>query len=312
MNSMMNSLNILDANVLAPDKMNDSTTTPTATSKNQQKKLVKLQKAAKAKRDRKEREKAARRASARAEGRDMDAEESFRLERTKADDSKHKRRRQEEWDSNMLPLAKSSFQICLDLAFESRMTAKEIASLASQIRYCYSYNKNSQHPSLWAATSLNGTTLDHLEKETGFNEWPNRAFVGTPLSLEEYYDKESDEDYVKNNVVYLTSDSENTITTLDTEKVYVIGGIVDRNRLKRAAIDRAELLGVQTAKLPLDEHLKKMPATRVLTCNHVFDILLKWKEHDGDWGKALQEVLPTRKEAEFKDQKQCTREQMPE
>ena len=298
----MNSMNNLDANVVAAEKMNDSTTTPTTTSKNQQKKLLKLEKAAKAKKDRKEREKAARRAKALAEGRDLDAEESFRLERTKAGDSKHKRRRQEEWDSTMLPLAQSSFQICLDLSFESRMTAKEVASLASQIRYCYSYNKNSKHPSLWAATSLNGTTLDHLEKETGFHEWPNRAFVGTPLSLKAYYGEGNGEDYVKNNVVYLTSDSENTITTLDTDKVYVIGGIVDRNRLKRAAIDRAEVLGVQTAKLPLDEHLKKMPATRVLTCNHVFDILLKWKEHNGDWGRALQEVLPLRKEAEFKKQ----------
>ena len=296
--------------------MQEITATPTSTnpppiqaqllSKNQQKKRRKLQIAAQAKKDRKAREKATRRAKALAEGRDLHAEEIFRLERTKMGDSKHKRRRQDDWDSKMLPLAESSFRICLDLAFENVMTKKEIKSLVSQIKYCYSYNKNSKNPSFWAATSLSGDTMALLEKETGFTEWSRRAFDGTSLSLEEYYynsstrrNENDDVNFIKNNVVYLTSDSDHTVTTLEHDKVYVIGGIVDRNRLKRAAINRAETLGVQTAKLPLDEHLKKMPTTRVLTCNHVFHILLKWKEHDGDWGKALQEVLPTRKAAEF-------------
>ena len=64
---------------------------------------------------------------------------------------------------------------------------------------------------------------------------------------------------------------------------------------------RAEKLGVATAKLPLADHLEKMPTSRVLTCNHVFDILLKYRENDNDWGKALRQVLPNRKEAEFKE-----------
>jgi len=81
--------------------------------------------------------------------------------------------------------------------------------------------------------------------------------------------------------------------------VYVIGGIVDRNRLRRAAITRAEALGVATARLPLDEHLQKMEATRVLTCNHVFDVLLKYREHGRSWKRALMEVLPHRKDAKF-------------
>jgi tRNA (guanine9-N1)-methyltransferase len=270
----------------------ETTTTTPLLSKNRQKKLQKLQRNAQAKKERKAKDREARRAKALAEGRDLDAEERLRLERTQVGDSK--RRRQEHWDTNMLPLATASFQICLDCSFESKMTDKEIASLASQIRYCYAYNKKSKIPSLWVATSLNGSTLGLLQKETGFTEWSNRAFVGTSESLPEYY-----QDHLEK-VVYLTSDSDHTITTLEHDKIYVIGGIVDRNRLTRAAMDCAEALGVATARLPLDEHLAKMPATPVLTCNHVFDILLKYKEHDGDWGKALQEVLPVRKEAGFK------------
>lgn len=36
----------------------------------------------------------------------------------------------------------------------------------------------------------------------------------------------------KNDLVYLTADAEETIQELDAAKVYVIGGIVDRNRHK--------------------------------------------------------------------------------
>lgn len=125
------------------------------------------------------------------------------------------------------------------------MTEKEIASLASQIRYCYSYNKKISHPCLFAATSLRGRTLALLEKETGYSEWINRCFTGSSQPLEEYY-----KDNLQN-AVYLTSDSENTIRELDDGKIYVIGGIVDRNRLKGIAMGRAEELGVATAKLPL-------------------------------------------------------------
>ena len=99
----------------------------------------------------------------------------------------------------------------------------------------------------------------------------------------------------KEKIVYLTSDSETVLNELDNSKIYVIGGIVDRNRLKRAAINKADELGVHTARLPIDEHLK-LCATKVLTCNHVFEILQKYKDHK-DWKKALLEVLPARKDA---------------
>jgi tRNA (guanine9-N1)-methyltransferase len=49
--------------------------------------------------------------------------------------------------------------------------------------------------------------------------------------------------------------------------------------------------------LPIDEHLKLF-ATKVLTCNHVFEILLKYRENGNDWKKAMLQILPKRKEAE--------------
>lgn len=180
-----------------------------------------------------------------------------------------------------------------------------------------------------------------LERETGFCEWKRRGFECVEKSLEEYYglnkndnttnrsknnnnsnsddkeDKDKDEDEGDSNtrrgwsstrnkkIVYLTSDSSTTLDTLDDDTIYVIGGIVDRNRLRYATMNRAqkELNGVQTAKLPLTEYLLKnnsqMSSTKVLTVNHVFDIMLKYKQFNNDWGRAFQDVLPRRKDANF-------------
>jgi tRNA (guanine9-N1)-methyltransferase len=230
-------------------------------------------------------------AKAKEMGRDMDEEKKIQAEKALIGASRLRRR--ERWLLNKQPKVAESWQVCLDCSFEEFMTPKEINSLALQIRYCYGNNRRNSHPCALAATSLTGGTLKHLENVMGFSQWSDWAWSCTDKSLEEYYEKDL------SNVVYLTSDSENTLQDLDDSKIYVIGGIVDRNRLKRGAIDRAEKLGIVTARLPLDEHLRKMEATRVLTCNHVFDILLHYRENGKDWKKALEAVMPQRKEAEF-------------
>ena len=95
--------------------------------------------------------------------------------------------------------------------------------------------------------------------------------------------------------MYLTSDSDHTLDHLDNTKTYVIGGIVDRNRLKGLTTTKARKMDIATARLPIDRFLH-LCATKVLTCNHVFEILLKYRERDNDWKEALLEVLPARKD----------------
>ena len=135
--------------------------------------------------------------------------------------------------------------------------------------------------------------MENLQNVSGFDQWQHRAFRHTKDGwLDAFPDKSK--------LIYLTSDSENVLDTLEDDKIYIIGGIVDRNRLKRAAIGRAEEQGIATAKLPIEEYLS-MVSTKVLTCNHVFDILLKYREHGNDWKKALLDVLPVRKDAKVKE-----------
>jgi len=214
-------------------------------------------------------------------------------------------RRQRIWDEEKLPLAAASFRICVDCSFEPRMTEREVAGLAKQLRYCYSVNWKSPNPCLWTATDLpagKSQILAHLQGEVGFETWRRRGFTTSAKPLEVLYGDRLDD------VVYLTGDSDEALTDLDDRNVYVIGGIVDRNRLKGAALRRAESLkgggaggGVKTARLPIAEHLDggKMNSTPILACNHVFEILLKYREFGNDWGRALDAVLPRRKGARF-------------
>ncbi len=324
---------------------------PEGLSKNRKKKLEKRERARQKKLERKATEKAKRLADAIAQGRDLEEERRFVEERTRSGD--RQRHLDEIWDAKRKEAKeRGRFEICIDLgargrsqdndttklgkwriraAFEEAMREREIASLAQQIRYCYSYNKKSPNPVFASVTGLTiarespvaeddlnhdyPTVRELLEKETGFPQWNRRMFDCTEKPLEEYYAGLSDvvantavssvgtneiENATQKKVVYLTSDSPNTLDQLQDGTVYVIGGIVDRNRLKRATINRAEgELKVETAKLPLQEYLLtnniSMTTTKVLTVNHVFDILLKYRQHGNDWNKAFGEVLPSRK-----------------
>lgn len=219
------------------------------------------------------------------------------------------------WDRKMKEV-ENTFKVSIDCSFEEHMSSKEIGSLAQQIRYCYSANKRSSKPCHLSVCDLHGKTLEHLSKVSGFpDQWYNRAFsythenilhimktmpttTPTPPTTTTMLPQQSSLDSkstIHQNIIYLTSDSENTLEHLENDKVYVIGGIVDRNRMKGATYKRAQELKLRTGKLPLDSYLKLL-STKVLTCNHVFEILLRYRENGNDWKKAMLDVLPQRKD----------------
>ena len=55
-----------------------------------------------------------------------------------------------------------------------------------------------------------------------------------------YNEAEGSDKIDRERLVYLTADSENNITELDPQDVYIIGGIVDRNRYPNLTLNRAK------------------------------------------------------------------------
>ncbi|XP_043493396.1 tRNA methyltransferase 10 homolog A isoform X3 [Polistes fuscatus] len=76
----------------------------------------------------------------------------------------------------------------------------------------------------------------------------------------------------------------------------IAGGLVDHNCHKGLCHDLAIESGIKHGRLPLDKFLL-MKARKVLTVDHVFEILLKVTEGK-TWQEAFLQVLPERKQAQ--------------
>jgi len=276
------SQNLMAASVPIIDVKNDPTTK--TISKNQIKRQFKWERAMEVKRRRKEQEKNIKAEQRISEGRNIIAEQK-EMEQNRKDGTGWAKRN-EKWQERFKNNS-SKHEIYLDCSFEEKMTYSEVNSLATQIRYCYAINKKAKHPVQLSCSSLSGETLNHLQNISGFSRWYHKAFFHTDQDIIGSYNN-------KSKLVYLTSDSENILTKLEDNKIYIIGGIVDRGKLKDVSLRRAEKNGIQTAKLPINEYLN-LVSTKVLTCNHVFDILLKLKEKEGNWKDAILAVLPKKK-----------------
>ncbi|KAL5838880.1 hypothetical protein ACOSQ3_016049 [Xanthoceras sorbifolium] len=177
--------------------------------------------------------------------------------------------------------------VVVDLEFSHLMTASEIHSLVQQIMYCYAVNGRCASPAHLWLTGCEGEMGSQLQRLPGYDKWviekENRSY------MEALQDQ-------KENLVYLTADSENVLDDLDLKKIYIVGGLVDRNRWKGITMKKAQEQGIQTAKLPIGNYLK-MSSSQVLTVNQVFEILLKFLE-TRDWKASFFQVIPQRKRCE--------------
>lgn len=174
--------------------------------------------------------------------------------------------------------------IIVDLDFSNLMTPSEIKSLVHQIMYCYAVNRRYTCPAHLWLTGCKGEVDSQLQRLPGYDKWviekENRPYIE---ALENQ----------KQNLVYLTADAETMLGDIDPNKMYIVGGLVDRNRWKGITMKKAKGQGIQTAKLPIGNYLK-MSSSQVLTVNQVIEILLKFLE-TRDWKASFFQVIPQRK-----------------
>ncbi|XP_051866243.1 tRNA methyltransferase 10 homolog A-like [Pristis pectinata] len=180
----------------------------------------------------------------------------------------------------------SNIRVALDCSFDSLMVLKDVKKLHNQIQRCYAENRKATHPVKMYLTSHSGQLKKNMDdNDKGWVNW--KGINVTSKHFSEVIKKED--------LVYLTSDSPNMLNELDASKAYVIGGLVDHNHHKGLTYDNALKLGIAHAQLPLGNYVK-MNSRKVLTVNHVFEIILAYLEKQ-DWEKAFFTVLPQRKGA---------------
>ncbi|RDX69080.1 trm10 [Mucuna pruriens] len=195
------------------------------------------------------------------------------------------RSQEKESKRERLSIAREQGQnVVVDLQFSHLMNPNEIHSLVQQIMYCYAVNGRCASPAHLWLTGCQGEMESALKRIPGFDKWIIEKENGS--YIEALRDRKED-------LVYLTADSETVLQELDLKKVYVIGGLVDRNRWKGITLKKAQEQGIQTAKLPIGTFMK-MSSSQVLTVNQVVEIILKFLE-TRDWKTSFFAVIPQRK-----------------
>ena len=211
--------------------------------------------------------------------------------------------------------------IVLDCGFDDIMMDKERKSLGSQITRCYSDNHKAPYQAHLAISSFGGHLKERFDGllAGNYHSWKNVRFLDNDFveaitqanqwmrgdqggKLDGMFAKKGnapEEGAEDGEVVYLSSDSPNTLTELRPYSTYIIGGLVDRNRHKGICYKKAMDRGIKTAKLPIGDYMQ-MTSRFVLATNHVVEIMLRWLEL-GDWGKAFLQVVPKRKGGTLKN-----------
>eukprot|EP00054_Salpingoeca_dolichothecata_P011112 m.61828 g.61828 ORF g.61828 m.61828 type:complete len:357 (+) comp19306_c0_seq1:251-1321(+) len=177
----------------------------------------------------------------------------------------------------------SPLRLAIDVSFHDLMTHKDNMKIFKQICRCYSSNRQAAKPVQYYLTSLTGPSLEILKQRAP--EYQNWDMHVDARSYHEVFKKED--------IVYLTADSDNVLEELDDSKAYIIGGLVDHNHEKGLCQRLALEKGIATARLPIDVYLD-LATRHVLTVNHVFEIMLTYV-NSRSWEQSFFEVIPKRK-----------------
>ncbi|CAI2173345.1 15467_t:CDS:2 [Funneliformis geosporum] len=186
----------------------------------------------------------------------------------------------------------SDMKVVIDLSFDELMNDVEISSLTSQLSRCYSANRSATRPVNLYFTSCGGRVQERFNtKLQNYVNWKNVIFESRS-----YLDC-----FNKDELIYLTADSNECIQELDEQKIYIIGGLVDKNRHKSICYNKSQKDNIASAQLPIGNYVQ-LSTRKVLAVNHVFEILIRWLEYK-DWEKAFLEVIPQRKFNVGRDEK---------
>lgn len=183
-----------------------------------------------------------------------------------------------------MELCRQNCTVVIDCEYDGYENEKEAKSLANQLMQSYAFNKRAAKPlNLVICGIQKGSYLAQaFEKISGTDNW---SCTLEYRSLEDLF--------YTNDVTYLSADAEEVLEDISPDGIYVIGGIVDRNRLKGISLNRSRHIGAACKRLPIREHVQ-LSHSHVLSITACVSIFLNYTLNR-DWQRALVESIPKRK-----------------
>ncbi|KAL7066348.1 tRNA -methyltransferase family protein [Cryptosporidium serpentis] len=213
-----------------------------------------------------------------------------------------------------------NYNICFNLSFERIMNEKELNSLVRQISLSYYYMIRSlrifdiTNPELDAMTEIfklgpNSETSKLYYDRFDWFGWIN--FHISPLknsdtlyqiAMEKYsmnkwkmilHEKPFWDIFPKDNIVILSPDANEELQNFEPNKVYIVGGLVDRTVTKYESLNQGIEKDLVCKKLPIKSFIGEK-ANCILNVNTVIEILVNYI-HKNNWKEALVKSIPTRR-----------------
>ena len=175
-------------------------------------------------------------------------------------------------------------RIAVDLSYSHLMTSIEMNNTVKQLLLIIRENNTNPTPLQLHLTNYQGCIRDHMLHQR--KRLRDENVHVSPYHLTEVFERDQ--------VVYLSGDSENVLDTVDPSLVYVLGGLVDsRCTVKGASLQAACDAGVRHARLPLPEVIIHQ-TPRPLPINQIFSILFKFIRSQS-WFYAITSTIPPNK-----------------
>lgn len=174
-----------------------------------------------------------------------------------------------------------SAEVVVDLSYDAMMPEKDAADCVDMCLRIDTANRRSEKPFLIHYTGFrpDGSVQKHL-KRNSYRHWAGRFNTEHFMKL-----------FDTKKLVYLTSESDNVIETLEPSNIYVLGGLVDHNKHGNQFLRLAEEFGIQHARLPIFEHIIINSST-VLKIDQVFK-MISFMNAGKTWKQTLVKIMPS-------------------
>ncbi|XP_022711780.1 mitochondrial ribonuclease P protein 1-like [Varroa jacobsoni] len=183
-------------------------------------------------------------------------------------------------------------KLALDFGYDYIMSDRESRKAAADVKALYSYNRSCSDP-------FNLIFCSFAELEN--NDFQGQSSTSSCNLLEklinnrsitfpcEYTSRCVTEMFPREQIVYLSPQGEDELETLDDDKVYVLGVLVDKEYQPGLSLKRARQLGVRSARFPARVRLLWEQEEKPLHVVHCLKVLQDIKSGK-DWQYAMSKI----------------------